>query len=76
MTTDYLWKSLRSVIFLIGFHKNDSPEAHLKYSIFNRKYSIIYMGHTQPQLIEPSAGFDGITGVAQCFVIDIIGFTD
>jgi hypothetical protein len=27
--------------FLVGFFKIDPPEANLKYSIFNRKYSII-----------------------------------
>jgi hypothetical protein len=32
---EYLWKSLRSVIFLIGFYKMDPPEVDLKYSIFN-----------------------------------------
>jgi len=41
LTIEYLWKSLRSVIFLIGLFKIDPPEADLKYSIFNRKYSII-----------------------------------
>jgi hypothetical protein len=34
-------KADRSVIFLIGLYKIDPPQADLKYSIFNRKYSII-----------------------------------
>jgi len=33
--------SLRSIFFLIGLFKIDPPQADLKYSIFNRKYSII-----------------------------------
>jgi len=32
---EYLWKSLRSVIFLIGLFKIDPPQVDLKYSIFN-----------------------------------------
>ncbi|CAB1059620.1 hypothetical protein D1BOALGB6SA_4382 [Olavius sp. associated proteobacterium Delta 1] len=36
-----MWKSLYSVIIVIGLFKIDVPEADLKYSILNRKYSII-----------------------------------
>jgi hypothetical protein len=32
--------SLRSVIFMKGFFIIDPPQADLKYSIFNRQYSI------------------------------------
>jgi len=35
-----LWKSLRSVICVIGINKMDPPQANLKCSIVNGKYSI------------------------------------
>jgi len=35
MTIEDLWKSLRSVIFLIGLFKIDPPQANLKYSFVN-----------------------------------------
>jgi len=39
---EYLWMSLHSVIFYnLGLLKIDPPEADLKSSIFNRKFSII-----------------------------------
>jgi D-glycero-alpha-D-manno-heptose-7-phosphate kinase len=52
---EYLWKSLRSGILLIGLSKIDLPKAYLQFSIFNIQSSILRgfgFGIMQKQLIK------------------------
>ena len=55
--------SLRSVIFMVDFFIIDPPQANLKFSIFNRKYSIPLGGVARNAHLRGLNGGSGVVTV-------------